>query len=331
MKKGLLLLCAILLATLWNPVFGQEDAAAAEQAEPEKPWTYAGGLGLDFAQMALINPRVGAGANRIGFAGLANFSANYKKEKFAWNNTASLQLGTQRIGGRNKPFEKNIDVLRLTSRASFRPGTGKLYGAVEADAITLLLPTYPGNILKPAEENVQAIARFFSPVQVIVSPGLEYKLNEHLTFLYSPVSLKLIYVGNDSIAALNVHGNKPGENSFLMLGSNLKAAYTNKFLKDRISWASALDLFSNYIENPQNIDVLWTNDLSVQIVKNLSINLVTNLFYDDDVNVQTDLDGDGIYGEAAADVNLPPGEQRAELMPSVSFMQGLFIKYNLIF
>lgn len=330
MKKGLLLSCAILFATLWSPVFGQ-DAAAAEQAEPEKAWTYIGGLGLDFAQMALINPRVGAGANRIGFAGLANFGANYKKEKFAWNNTGSLQLGTQRIGGRNKPFEKNIDVLRLTSRASYRPGEGKLYGAVEADAITLLLPTYPGNVLKPAEENVNPIARFFSPVQVIVSPGLEYKMNDHLTFLYSPVSLKLIYVGNDSIAALNVHGNKPGENSFLMLGSNLKAAYANKFLKDRISWASALDLFSNYLENPQNIDVLWTNDLSVQIVKNLSVNLVTNLFYDDDVNVQVDFDDDGIYGEAAADVSLPPGEQRAELVPAVSFMQGLFIKYNLIF
>lgn len=330
MKKGLLLFGLILSTALWNTSLAQ-DAAAAEAAAPEKAWTYGGGFGLDFAQLALINPKVGAGANRIGFAGLANFTANYKKEKFAWNNTGSLQLGLQRIGGRSGPFEKNIDVLRLTSRASFRPGTGKLYGAVEADAITLLLPTYPGNVLKPEDENTNAIAKFFSPVQVIVSPGLEYKMNDHLTFLYSPVSLKLIYVGNDSIAALNVHGNKPGENSFLMLGSNLKAAYTNKFLKERISWASALDLFSNYIENPQNIDVLWTNDLGIQIIKNLSLNLVTNLFYDDDVNVQVDLDDDGIYGEAATDVNLPPGEQRNELMPAVSFMQGLFIKYNLIF
>ena len=333
MKKRHLLLCLTLAVTLWNtPTFGQDAAAAAApQEEIPKNWTYAGGFGLDFAQLALINPKVGSGANRIGFAGLANFTANYKKEKIAWNNTGSLQLGTQRIGGKNSPFEKNIDIIRVTSRASFRPGTGKLYGAVEADAITLLLPTYAGNVLKPEDPAENPIAKFLSPIQVMISPGLEYKFDDHLSFLYSPVSLKLIYVGDDNIATLNVHGNKPDKNSFLMLGSNLKAAYNNKFLKEKLSWASALDLYSNYLENAKNIDVLWTNDLGFQIIKNLSLNLVTQLFYDDDVNVQTDLDGDGIRGEAAADVNLPPGEQRSELIPSVSFMQGLFLKYNLAF
>ncbi|MBK7409656.1 MAG: DUF3078 domain-containing protein [Saprospirales bacterium] len=332
MKKRLLLLSLILVATLWSAsVFGQDAAAAATKEETPKNWTYGGGFGLDFAQLSLINPKVGSGANRIGFAGLANFTANYKKEKIAWNNTGSLQLGTQRVGGKNSPFEKNIDIIRLTSRASFRPGTGKLYGAVEADAITLLLPTYKGNVLKPEDPAENPIAKFLSPIQVMISPGLEYKFDDHLSLLYSPVSLKLIYVGDDNIAMLNVHGNKPGKNSFLMLGSNLKAAYNNKFLKEKLGWASSLDLFSNYLENPQNIDVLWTNDLGFTIVKNLSLNLVTQLFYDDDVNVQTDLDGDGIRGEAAADVDLPPGQQRSELIPSVSFMQGLFIKYNLLF
>ena len=93
----------------------------------------------------------------------------------------------------------------------------------------------------------------------------------------------------------------------------------------------ALDLYSNYFQSPENIDVFWTNDLGFTIIKNLSLNIVTQLFYDDDVNVQVDLDGDGIYGEPAADVNLPPGQQRDELMPSVSWMQGIFLKYNLIF
>ncbi|MCB9282546.1 MAG: DUF3078 domain-containing protein [Lewinellaceae bacterium] len=332
MKKIHLLVCLLAMPFLNTPSFGQDAAAApAPQEEAPKFWTFGGGFGLDFAQLALINPKVGAGANRIGFAGLANFTANYKREKFAWNNTGSLQLGTQRIGSKNSPFEKNIDIFHLTSRASFRPGTGKLYGAVEADAITLLLPTYAGNVLKPEDPTEDPIAKFFSPIQVIISPGLEYKFDDHLSLLYSPCSFKLIYVGDDKIASLNVHGNKPGKNDFLMLGSNLKAAYNNKFLKEKISWASALDLYSNYLENPQNVDVLWTNDLGIQIIKNLSLNLVTQLFYDDDVNVQTDLDGDGIRGEAAADVNLPPGQQRSELIPSVSFMQGLFIKYSLIF
>ena len=339
MKNALLHICLIAgILLLQTALFGQagddrlkEIREASKKELADSVWVFGGGAGIDFAQLALINPRVGAGANRIGFGGLINLYANYKKDKFAWRNSGSLQLAAQRIGGKNSPFEKNLDILRLTSRASYRPGTGKLFGAIEADAITLLLPTYEGNVLKPIGENKNTIAQFFSPIQVIVSPGIEYKHNDHLSILYSPASLKLIYVGNDSIAALNVHGNKPGENSFLMLGSNLKVAYNNKFLNNRITWDSALDLFSNYIENPQNIDILWTNDLGIQIIKNLSLNLVTQLFYDDDVNVQVDLDNDGIIGEAAADVDLPVGQQRAELMPSVSIMQGLFLKYNLIF
>jgi hypothetical protein len=328
MKKVLLLACLCIGLT---PLFAQEAEETAKEAEKEKVWTKTAGLGLDFAQLSLINPRVGAGANRIGFGGLATFTANYKKERFAWNNTGSLQLGAQRIGGRSKPFEKNMDIIRLTSRASFRPGKGKIFAAVEADALTLLLPTYQGNVLKPEDPNEGPISKFFSPVQVIVSPGIEYKFDDHLSFLFSPISLKVIYVGSDNIASLNVHGNELGKNDFTQMGANLRAAYNNKFLKDRLSWVSALDLYSNYLQSPENMDVFWTNDLNFTIIKNLSLNIVTELFYDDDVNVQVDLDDDGIYGEPAADVNLPPGEQRDELMPSVSWMQGVFLKYNLIF
>jgi hypothetical protein len=328
MKKVLLLAC---LCIGFAPLFAQEAEETAKEAEKEKVWTKTAGLGLDFAQQMFINPRVGGGGNRIGFGGLSNFTANYKKERFIWNNAGSLQLGAQRIGDRNRPFEKNMDIIRLTSRASFRPGKSNIFAAVEADVLTLLLPTYQGNLLKPQEADARPISKFLSPVQVVISPGVEYKFNNVLTFLLSPFSMKVIYVGNDSIAALQVHGNLPGKNDFTQLGANLRVGYNQKFFKDRLAVISALDLYSNYIKNPQNIDVLWSNDIGLIIFKNFSINLVNQLFYDDDVKVQVDLDGNGIYGQPASEVNLPPGQQRDELAPSVSFMQGIFLKYNLIF
>lgn len=331
MKKILLLTFLLVGIAFLNTRLPAQETIDSAALEIPKNWTSGGGLGFDFAQLVLINPKVGSGSNRIGFGGLVNLFANYKKTKFAWDNSASIQLGAQRIGGKNSPFEKSIDIFRLTSRASFRPGEGKLYGAVEADMMTLLLPTYVGNVLKPEDENENPIAKFFSPVQILISPGVEYKANDHLSFLYSPVALKLIYVADDSIAALNVHGNEPGKNHFLQLGSNLKARYSNILLKERLNWTSTFDLYSNYLQKPENIDVFWTNDLGLTIVKNLSINLATQLFYDDDVNVQVDLDDDGILGEDAPDVNLPPDKQRRELRPGVNFTEALLIKYNLIF
>ena len=74
--------------------------------------------------------------------------------------------------------------------------------------------------------------------------------------------------------------------------------------------------------------MLWTNDLGVILFKNFSINLVTELFYDDDVNVQLDLDEDGIIGESAENTT---GFNRPELGPKVSFLEAILIKYNFIF
>jgi hypothetical protein len=333
MKKQILLLTlfsclsvSILMAQAGDDRLAEVAEAAKE--EVEEGWVKGGGLGLDFAQLALIKPRVGAGANRIGFGGLVTAYANYKKDKFAWSNTGSLQLAAQRIGGDSQPFEKNLDILRLNSRAGVQLSEGKWYAALEANAQTLLLPTYAGNVLKPEDSAENPIASFLSPIQIGVSPGIDYKHDEHLSVFFSPASLRLIYVANDDIAALLVHGNEEGSNSFLQLGANLKTMYANKFLEDRLTWSSTLDLYSNYLQNPQNIDLLWTNDLGWTLFKNFSINIVTELFYDDNVDVQLDLDDDGILGEAAGEVS---GFDRSELAPSVSFTQALLIKYNFIF
>jgi hypothetical protein len=295
------------------------EIAAASKKEVEEGWVLGGGLGIDFAQLAFYQPRVGAGANRIGFGGLSNFYANYKKDKIAWSNNASLQLAAQRIGGRNSPFDKNIDIFRGASRFGYRPNEeGKFFGAIEGNFQTLLLPTYEGNILRP-DNNVPLIAKFLSPVQVVVSAGIDYKHNENLSIFFAPASFKMIYVGDDNIAALTVHGNREGTNSFIAMGTTLKGIYNNKFLNEKLSWTAVLDLFSNYLENPQNIDVLWTNELGWTIFKNFSLNIVTELFYDDDVKVQIDRNNNGIFGE--------PGE----FAPSVSITQALLIKYNYIF
>lgn len=321
-KTGILLL---LIAFLAMPgLFAQagDDRLAEIQAEAvqegDSTWVIGGGIGVDFTQLAIFQPRVGAGSNRIGFGGLGMIYANYKKGKSVWNNTGSLQLAAQRIGGNNNPFEKNLDIIRLASRYGYQLGEGKAFVAIEGTAQSLLLPTYEGNLINP-EDKTNLIAQFFSPVQIQFSPGIDYKVDEHLSFFLSPASLKLIYVADDDIAALNVHGNEEGTNRFLGLGASLVVNYNNTFLDDRLVWNSSKNLFSNYLLNPQNIDVLWTNDFGVVIFKNVSINLVTELFVDDEVDVQIDRNDNGIYGEAG------------ELAPSVSFTEALVIKYSFIF
>jgi hypothetical protein len=148
-----------------------------------------------------------------------------------------------------------------------------------------------------------------------------------LSLYYSPVGGKFIIVANDSIAALGVHGNPVTkdangnitafENVFAQLGSLLKINYTDKYANNKITLVSNLALYSNYLNNPQNFDVDWTNEFGYTIIKGLQLALTLNIFYDDDVLVQI-TDWDAVGGVSG-------------LGKRVSITQQMLIKYNLTF
>ena len=59
-----------------------------------------------------------------------------------------------------------------------------------------------------------------------------------------------------------------------------------------IDFRSKLDLFSNYLNKPQNIDVNWENTLNLKVNEYVTVQLVAHLIYDDDI-VFTDANGRG--------------------------------------
>ena len=52
---------------------------------------------------------------------------------------------------------------------------------------------------------------------------------------------------------------------------------------ENATYTTKLDVFSNYLNNPQNIDISWENLISVQIWKSIAFNLTSHLIYDDDI------------------------------------------------
>ncbi|MCB0635257.1 MAG: DUF3078 domain-containing protein [Lewinella sp.] len=331
---------ALTLLLTGSPLWAQDDAEAAATG----PWEVGAGMGFDFAQLLQINPKQGAGQNRLGFGGAVNVFGNYNAGRLNWESLGSWQFGVQRLGGGvvsqggkdvSIPFQKAIDELRLASKVGYSLAEGsKWFVAANATLFSQITATYqgtdtyPGNFLSDVFETGQTpLSKLFSPATVTLSVGLDYKPSENWSFFYSPLGAKWIIVGNDDIAALGVHGNpvtRDGtgavtafENIDAQLGSLLRGGYQNTFLDDKVSITSTLLLFSNYLNNPQNVDIDWANQLDLAIVKNLSIGLLVNAFYDDDVRVQiTDRDApNGVSG----------------LGKRVSITQQLLIKYGIVF
>jgi hypothetical protein len=54
---------------------------------------------------------------------------------------------------------------------------------------------------------------------------------------------------------------------------------------------TVLGLFSNYLNNPQNIDVNWDFRVNMKINEYLSANFLTNMIYDHDILIPIDDQG----------------------------------------
>lgn len=65
-----------------------------------------------------------------------------------------------------------------------------------------------------------------------------------------------------------------------------------EFFKNN-SFNTKIDLFSNYLNNPENIDVNWETLISMKVDKYISININTQLMYDAD-NKFDDTNKDGV-------------------------------------
>jgi len=333
-------LCCLVLLLVTPTLIGQEENELPEG------WTSGAGLGLDFAQLLQINPRQGAGQNRDGFGGAVNYFAKFRQDRLAWDNLANWQFGIQRLGSgviaqgneeKRIPFQKAIDDLRFNSKVGYQTSeTSNFFYAADMSFLTQLTPTYqgseeyPGNFLTDITGQGNLLSKFFNPGTLNLSAGMDWKPNDKFSLYYSPIGAKFIFVPDDFVASLGVHGNPVEgdrdpdtgrftefDNAFSALGQTLRANYASKFLADRGTFTSSMLLFSNYLENPQNIDVDWTNEFALTIVAGLQAAVTVNVFYDDDVLVQiTDWDEpNGVSG----------------LGKRVSITQQFLLKYNVTF
>jgi hypothetical protein len=293
--------CAVSSVSAQKVLDAKENVKELAKGKDDKEgWTKVGGIGGNFSWLNLINPRAGAGDNRIGFGGLLNYSANLIKGKLISNNKIGIQLDVVKNG--NDPYAKATDVLAGTSQLGYQVGKagGKWYIAGLADFQSQLLPTYGANYLKQKpfsgtfkDSTLALTGKLFAPAMFKLAPGVIYKHDAHLTVLFSPVAFKAIIVSDKTLAKTEKffpQNTAKDKTVDAQIGAEIRADYVNKFFNDRLVYSTTLDLYSNYLRNPQNVDLEWFHSLDVMVTKNISLNFKSDWFYDDDIKVFTDGD-----------------------------------------
>ncbi len=345
--KRIFIICGILAFYFFTTAQNNDGVRLAELNKKvikdikEDGWLSGGGFGVDLGQLLQINPKVGGGENRLGIGGAISYFAKYKKGLLRFDNIGSLNLSVIKLGTGilastasiakvKQPFQKSVDELRLNSRLGYKASANSKFAyAVDFGFLSQFTPTYRGtdnkNYIRQFNTgtiNTSIVSKFFSPAYITLAPGIDYNPQENLSFFLAPFGYKSVIVADKDIARLNIHGNKWNSPEDFKLSDNqvgglLKCIYTGKYAKDKISHNSTLTLFSNYLHNPQNVDLDWINQFGFNIYKGFEISLWSDIFYDDDVKVQV-TDYTQVGGVRGTGNRL-------------SFVEQLLIKYNIIF
>ena len=107
MKK--IFISLALLATVATGAQAQDSTT--EASAPESNWKVNGITGINTAQTALVNWSAG-GENSVAWNLYLNVNANYKKDKWSWDNALVTDFGMTYTT--SNEWLKNVDKLNLT-------------------------------------------------------------------------------------------------------------------------------------------------------------------------------------------------------------------------
>lgn len=249
---------------------------------PVQHWILGGNANLDMSQVALHQWSTG-GQSTISLLSGLNLFANYKGDKFKWENTATFRYGVIRQGDYTDTveFRPNEDKIELNSTYG-RTIFGNFSTSVMGNFKSQFAKAYEwsGN-----EKTDKQLSQFMSPGYVTFALGLDYKLKkQNLKLFLSPLSSKSTFVLLNNATIRTTMGLDSTKNVRHEMGASFKGSYKFKFLGN-IELDNKLTLFSNYMRKPQNVDVDWEFTFIFPVNDYIRATISSNIIYDDDVNV----------------------------------------------
>jgi len=243
-------------------------------------------FGLNGTQSSFVNWNAG-GKNNISLIGSKTASAYFAKDQLNWSSDVNLALGGILYfdPNQNNPIQKTDDRIDLSSSYGVK-FTKKFFISVVQGFKTQFVKGFS----KPTDLNF--VSRFMSPGYFNFALGTDYIKDDNFSIFASPMASKTTFVFDDSLSALGAFGVLPGEKNRLEYGAFFKMKY-NKILMKNVEMKSKFELFSNYVSNPQNIDVNAELIFIFRVNSLFSSSAQCNLIYDDDVNI---LDNNGNTG-----------------------------------
>lgn len=282
MKKGLIAIALFACAIL------APQSLFAERQNADSTWLFKGNFSLNLNQACFSNWASG-GENAFGVDAMFNYSADYSKNKHLFNNRLELNYGlnnTKSTGSR-----KTNDKIYLSSTYGYEVAKNLYISGL------LTFQTQFSNGFTYGGDGVDdvLISTFMAPGYLTVGGGITWTPKSWFTATFTPATWREVFVLNDMLSQAGSFGVDAGYRTIAEAGANLQLVVNKEEIFKNVNLYSRLNLFSNYLNKPKNVDVDWEVQISMKINKWLSANVSANLAYDDDINITR---SDGTVGPA---------------------------------
>jgi hypothetical protein len=262
--KNIILLIALTIQI--QSIYSQE---AMQESPPVSPWAKVGTFSFLVNQSSFDNWIAGGVSNISGAIGV-NYDFNYSKAKWSWDNKIIVAFGITKI--------KALDIQKSNDRLEWNSVLGKKAKGIWNYSLFLNFKT---QFTDDLNSETKGPTRILSPGYLQVGPGILWKKSDDLKVNISVATLKLIVVDKELTLPDDAYfGVEEGSSVRYELGASIGAYY--KFtLMENITMENILNMYSDYLEDPQNVDFDYTINIVMGINKYFSTNLAFQAIYDD--------------------------------------------------
>jgi hypothetical protein len=194
-------------------------------------------------------------------------------------------MGFVRAASYNE-FRKTNDRLDLTLEFEHDLGKGHWNYGVLFNLNTQMFNGY--NYNTPDKEKVSG---FFSPGKLLLAPGMDYKdynKDHYFSMFLSPLTYRWVTKISSGFFGEDKFGVDSAYKVVTEYGAYLSFHYNKRF-SDKVRYIGRLDLFSNYREHPERVDVLMNNLLTVNLGKLFAFSFIMDILYDHDIRQRVQL------------------------------------------
>ncbi|GGG92627.1 protein of unknown function precursor [Polaribacter pacificus] len=248
-------------------------AVTAQETKDDNkgPWEKSGTFTFLLSQSSFSNWVAGGNNTVSGNVGL-NYDFNYQKNGITWDNKLMMQYGINSVKGEES--KKTDDMIQFNSLV------GKKAKGYWSYSFFLNIKTQFTDGFDYSKTPKLKTSGFFAPAYFSFGPGMLWKKSNNFNFNLAPLTSKITVVSDEFSGQ---YGTDLGSTTRYELGFNA-SLFHKTALMENVVMQNIVNVYSNYLDKPGNIDIQYQLMFDMQINKYLSTNLNFHTIVDDNAS-----------------------------------------------